>query len=646
MTRFAYLRTVALLSSLWMHPSVASISLDEDPPGSMAATWTASSGAVLDIGAPEIIIKDWIQGKNQTTPLEINLEEKTMDGHSAEFLYSVFLDKTNYGIAGSYRLSLSYDQEAEHLRYETELVFDSPVRTDVNVRNNFTLRDHAATEILLPEREGVVRTFPLQRGAQAAGRYELGAGSTSGVLPDSEDYLRRFDLPQSKWFPGNGEGLIPGFGVELGIPVIGLSLDEETKLAVSIDPYCGGMIQAEPATNSTLITVSTLYQGTVVPLQSESRDVGLTLLEQSGEFDSPDSVDSVIMSFYKMVPYIKPGPAWLHDVHLTYYDYLSDGGEGWFDGLKHLAEQIPEAYRGRVAVTIHGWYDYFLRYAYDYQKDELVDEWVAFPGTRKIKMSIESMRNRMRFAQKLGFRTVLYFADGTNSDSGNPNFSPEFLFRDVHGNTSGGWVGPDSVGRPVRSDPSAPGLRDWLKSYLRALLDEYGELLDALVWDETFYIDPNTISYGQENPKYADREMLSLVSELTQIVQEYQKENPDLAFLVSDWGHNSNGLVAHGTYEDTTLHPDRWHRSMFSNYRNSIWSNSWRSVSHVYHSYLASVLGFPQSISNGWKDDLGPHEMPPEILNGMLERFIESAESDKHRPLYFKPDGEPVYIRK
>jgi hypothetical protein len=37
-------------------------------------------------------------------------------------------------------------------------------------------------------------------------------------------------------------------------------------------------------------------------------------------------------------------------------------------------------------------------------------------------------------------------------------------------------------------DPSVPGLRDWYRGYLKALLEEYARDIDGLVWDETFYI--------------------------------------------------------------------------------------------------------------------------------------------------------------
>ena len=44
-------------------------------------------------------------------------------------------------------------------------------------------------------------------------------------------------------------------------------------------------------------------------------------------------------------------------------------------------------------------------------------------------------------------------------------------------------------------DPSVPGLRDWYRGYLKALLDEYAKDVDGFVWDETFYIPTNFISY-------------------------------------------------------------------------------------------------------------------------------------------------------
>ena len=318
-----------------------------------------------------------------------------------------------------------------------------------------------------------------------------------------------------------------------------------------------------------------------------------------------------------------------------YYDYLSDGGDGWFKGLQHLADKIPPKHRGRVACCLHGWYDYFQQYAYDHDKGKLLQEWTAFPGTRKIPMSIEGMHKRIRFAKDLGFRLLLYFSDGTNSDSGALNFKPNFVFKNKDGKTLPGWKGPDSLGQPVRMDPSVPGLQEWYRGYLGALLEEYGREIDGLVWDETFYIPVGAVSYTRETPAYADRAMMRLVSDLSQMVQQCREVNPGLVFLASDNGQTPYALVAHGTYQDSVCDPRRWGSSMFFNYRNCLWSCNWYPIRRAEHNRIAAEnFGLPQGLGNGWRDDKGPHEMPEDLLDQVLRRFIENVESGRQRMRY------------
>ena len=57
------------------------------------------------------------------------------------------------------------------------------------------------------------------------------------------------------------------------------------------------------------------------------------------------------------------------------------------------------------------------------------------------------MHKRLKFAKDRGFRVLLYFCDGTNSDSGAPHFHKEYLLKDKAGRTMAGWKGPDSVGQ-------------------------------------------------------------------------------------------------------------------------------------------------------------------------------------------------------
>ena len=340
------------------------------------------------------------------------------------------------------------------------------------------------------------------------------------------------------------------------------------RLAVAADPYCGcaisGVVRLEKPMPVTRIVVSTTYKGSLVPLRSEERTLSLEFHRRG--------VDGSLRSFYRTIPEIEPGLAWTQGVHLVYYDYLSERGEGWFKDLQTLAERIPPKYRGRVALCLHGWYDYFQQYTYDSQQRKLLQQWIAFPGTYKIPMSLESMHRRLKFAKDRGFRVLLYYCDGTNSDSGAPHFHQEYLLKDKTGRTLAGWKGPDSVGQALRMDPSVPELWQWHCDYLAALLKEYGTELDGFVWDQADFVPIEFVSYPTPTPCYADRAMMSLMSAVTQMVQRYHTRNPDIVFLGSDFSGTSYALVANGTYVDISCRPELWGPLMFANYRNCLWS--------------------------------------------------------------------------
>ena len=257
-----------------------------------------------------------------------------------------------------------------------------------------------------------------------------------------------------------------------------------------------------------------------------------------------------------------------------------------------------------------------------------------FPGTYKVPMSLQDMHRRLKFAKDLGFRVLLYYADGTNSDSGAPNFCKAYVLKDKSGKSFPGWKGPDSLGNPLKMDPGVPGLRDWYRDYLAALLEEYAKDIDGFVWDETHYIPADFVSYTSTTPAYADRAMMGLVAELAQMVQQCRKENPDLAFLASDCGVTSYALVAHGTYQDSACSPAAWGPSMFANYRNCLWSCNWFPVSNRRGNEIAAnQFGLPQGLSNGYADSRGPHNMPPELLDQVLQRFTKNVETQRQRLL-------------
>ena len=174
------------------------------------------------------------------------------------------------------------------------------------------------------------------------------------------------------------------------------------------------------------------------------------------------------------------------------------------------------------------------------------------------------------------------------------------------------------------------------------------------MWDETNHIMLNLVSRDSAGEIYTDRAMMSLVSELAQRVQ---KKRDGLSFLTSDMiGFSTTkrdrfltppyALVAHGTYQDSWCFPDVWPYGLLPNYRNTIWSCLWWPITQAHRSRnAADDLGLPQALSNGWEDDKGPSEMPPEMLDDVLKRFDRRVK-EGGRVVYFKDGpGNKVWRR-
>lgn len=344
--------------------------------------------------------------------------------------------------------------------------------------------------------------------------------------------------------------------------------------------------------------------------------------------------------------HVRPGPDWLRGITMVCYDYLSKNGRGWFADIDALARLLPADERRRVVLTIHGWYDYVGRYAFDPKSKTLDRAWTAFPNVaspqflahargpqwtrathwgwrrildnlRPVEMSIEDLRRRMRYARDRGFRCILYFADGVNSGDGLAGVhEPEKVL------AWGGWIGPETSGKTYAQNPLHPGVRAFYKDYLRALLDEFGRDLDGFVWDETFHVRA-----GQEGteavPGYAGAAMMDLVGELRAITERH---NPELAFLTSDnVGPDYQApyaLASHGTYQDSMSALRYWPYGLFPNLRNSLWSCNWyHQTTWDRNEKTVAAYELPLAVSNGFGDDTGPSDMAPDQIARMMALF-------------------------
>jgi len=360
-----------------------------------------------------------------------------------------------------------------------------------------------------------------------------------------------------------------------------------------------------------------------------------------------EDLDAAMQAFYATaLADVTPGPDWLHDIAMVDYDFLSDRGKGWFRDIDALEKMAGPLDRPKVLLTLHGWYDYCGHYTYDARTGKLAPVWTAMPNARNpeflsrfdrpmgtnpfqwsrenvfalepVPMSIENMHERIRYAKRRGFRVALYFADGLNACDGAPGFDPARVLR------WGGWTGPETKGKSYTFNPLHPGVPAFFKGYLQALLNEYGREIDALVWDETFYVQGSDVGTPHYSG-YAGRAMMQLVKDLTAMTAAFRG---DLAFLVSDCLNETRQiqapycLMAHGTYQDTACNPAGWPYQILPNYRNVLWSCNWAPLGAIGRTrYGVEVFDIPVAISNGYAEDKGVSEMSPDeeaIIEGLF----------------------------
>ena len=463
-------------------------------------------------------------------------------------------------------------------------------------------------------------------------------------------------LPADTWLPrsdGTGAelgtnaaavyhlaGATPTGGVALALPMASVKAGR-VRLTLCTDPYFSTEFESNRV-EWTYPQKGGLENG------CEHRVVAVAL--HAGPVD-----DSLRHFFEIALPDVKPGPAWLHDIAMVDYDYLSKGGQGWFRDIDALTDKLSKKDRRQVLFCLHGWYDFLGRYCYDPQTGKLDNEWTSFSnwdaargehpfgtiGGTKVpmgfenckpqKMSVAEVHRRLQYARARGYRVALYYADGVNAGDGLPGFEPTRVLR------YGGWQGPDSKGKSYFQNPLDPGVREFFTGYTKALLNEYGADIDMLVWDETFHVRAGELG-TEAHPGYADRAMMRLAHEVTGIVDEYnRKHRRQIALMASDdlgtFGDVPCALVAHGTYQDSWCDPKAWPYGIFANYRNVLWScawwyqSKWPWIEFGVRNYQA-----PVSLTDGWGDDKGFAELSAEEQGRVIELF----NSRKNQPTRLK----------
>jgi hypothetical protein len=468
-----------------------------------------------------------------------------------------------------------------------------PLSVDVQIERPFSFQPtaaEAALETVCPLKNGWAQTAPL---AEKSVQAEYRLGNPLGTAK-----------------------------AELAIPLLQVGSPGRWKAGVMSDPTFSTLFDVRRAGGSVHGSVSYRYAGSRVPVRGEeTRRFGIWLApaKKSGEpFGA--AVDAM---FSLMLPDVPPGPPWLHEIAMVHYDYLSDKGQGWDRDLALLAKWLKPAERRRVALCMHGWYDAIGSYCYDSATGRMREKWLGFGPSHKIPLTQDELKRRLRLARELGFRVLLYFADGLAADSGAPGFHEDWVYRDAQGKKIAGWQGPDTFGPTYWLNPAHPKVFAWFLGYMDALLKTYGAEVDGFVWDETFEARTGQIAL-QPEPAYCDRAMLALVKELSHRVRRL---DPQKVFLASDClGATGDvpgyGMVAHGTYQDTGCSPAAWSYGLFPNWRNVLWSCNWASLSNFdAMRWGVETFGVPVAISNGWGDDRGPSEWTTDQRDRFLQLF-------------------------
>jgi hypothetical protein len=460
----------------------------------------------------------------------------------------------------------------------------------------------------------------------------------------------RVDVPRALRLPGSSTHFIPlkngvarrGAGRPMAAYEFAGShaLDAPTRLALPMVSESNGTLRLTVCTDPTFTagfgeTLHWIYADGLPPEDGETRVIQTVI--HSGE------ERSAVDAFYATaLADVRPGPDWLHDVAMVGYDFLSRNGQGWFADIDALAQLIEPRDRPRVTLALHGWYDLCGRYAFDIRSGQLDRAWTAFPNAkgpdvlaraerkdfaspfhwaaerihalRPVEMTLADMHRRIAYARSRGFRVALYFADGLNSCEGVPNFDPTQVLR------WGGWSGPETRGRSFAMNPLHPDVPRFFEAYLAALLTEYGREIDALIWDETFYVQGSDL--GTEHHRgYAGRAMMNLVKRLA-------SSTSNVAFLSSDdvgavpTYQAPYSLMAHGTYQDSSCSPKAWPYGLWPNFRNTLWSCNWAPMKAFDRTeYAADTFDVPVAVSNGYAEDVGIAEMRPDDVKRLMALF-------------------------
>jgi hypothetical protein len=603
-------------------------------PERLAAYGDADAGVVIRTAMTEVRVEE---GLGTGSPMVVfpaggerfPLVEPEVVERDGSALHLTYRMRTPSGVELSVRRHLSLCEHGDQVEWvETmDIVPSRPLTVDVEIRRPFSIRSRGG--------------FPGGSGERSTGS---ATAKASVVWPLRNGWAREVplaDAPQSAEYR-LAETLSGRETPELALPVADVCIAGVGRAAVCTDPRFSSLFALRQSARGVEGEIRYRYRGGRVPLKgTESRRFGMWLgpAAAAGE-PFGKSMDAF---FRLMLPDVPPGPAWLHQIAMVGYDYLSDGGQGWQRDVERLAGWLTPAERSRVALCFHGWYDGIGSYAFDETTGRMKDRWVAMPKTRKVAFAKNQVRELLGRTRALGFRVLWYFGDGVCQDRGGPCYRAEWNLLDEKGQSPRAtWSGPDTFDRNFIRNPAHPAVARWYQSYLAALLADYGPVVDGFVWDETYYIRRGDVGRSPE-PAYCDRAMLDLVGALRKQVKACDRRK---VFLASDdigvFGMDDAigyAMVADGNYQDSWCVPEAWSYALFPNWRNTSWSCNWWPQTHFARTrWGVENFAAPVAISNGWEDDRGPSEWTAEERDRLLGLFRKRmAMSDRVRFLRDDP---------
>lgn len=578
--------------------------------GTVALSWKSSNGIQVGIETPKLFTA---AGRTRTD-MPMKLDSHSTEDEKAILNYSVTLPGNYSKVTCTYQVECQLQENAKKdlLICETKLRFSEPVKMTFSTDQRFSMHGKPVKTLTIPERLGIVRTHDINGAPEAY-----------------------FDIGRA----------VGRDDTQLALPAIGVNF-KKYSLGIAADPYIGtefipSMI-GEGKEEYTQLSLVSRYYGSLVPVQSEDKTTTL-------EFHR-EGIDGTLNNFYNAIPDIKSGPDWIHDIQLTFYEYISDTGATFKTDLDELAKRIPEEYRKHVLVCVHGYYDYLGRYSYNHKTKTFDDEWDAYDNDKKhLPMTKEKLHDLLRLVKSYGFRCAIYYSDALAYDGLNPDLNKDWLLMDETGKPARWWYWqrrPDKHDKEENyvMDPSNPEVQEWFMDYTKAYMREFGKDLDAMIWDETHCIKQGQLAKTPRGMVHIDRELMKLVAEVTREVQNGWSTNPDFALLLSDnvmmhgAKHIPFCLVSHGTWQDSTCNPKAWAPGMIPNFRNCLMSCNWFPVrNRSFNRIAVEDFGLPQGLTNGWGDNLGPSEMPEEVISEVIDNFLKRCKSGKDRTRYLLP---------